>query len=142
VFEYEVSNRDRRSRGMAGAGVLALAHAGYHNSPEAKASGEWILKHDFDRYNEFEPFSSENKEKDRYHYSVFNCSQAMYQLGGDYWRQFFPRTAMALVNGQQADGSWPPEKNGRDGIYGNAYSTALCLLALGAPNQLLPIFQR
>lgn len=142
TFEYEVSPRDRRSRGMAGAGVLALAHAGFHNSPEAKMAGDWILKHDFDQYNEFIFFSDENKHKDRYHYGVFNCSQAMYQLGGDYWRQFFPAAAMAIVNGQQADGSWPAEKNNLDGMYGNAYSSALALLALGAPNQLLPIFQR
>ena len=142
TFEYEVSPRDRRSRAMAGAGVLALAHAGYHDSTEAKTSGEWILRHKFDRYNETELFSRENNKKDRYHYGVFNCSQAMYQLGGHYWEGFFPSAATALVNGQQTDGSWPAEGHFEERKYGNAYTTALSLLALGAPNQLLPIFQR
>ena len=43
------------TRAMAGAGVLALAHAGKHESKEAIASGEWILKHDFSKYNDDSP---------------------------------------------------------------------------------------
>ncbi len=142
VFEYEKSHRDRRSRAMAGAGVLALAHAGFHNSREAQLSGEWILRHGFEDYNVNIPFSRRNFAKDRYHYSVFNCSQAMYQLGGDFWAKFFPPTAMTLVTHQHADGSWPPESHQEDRQYGAAYTTALTTLALSAPNQLLPIFQR
>jgi len=37
--------RDQNRRAMAGARVLALDHEGEHNSTEAIASGEWILKH-------------------------------------------------------------------------------------------------
>ena len=47
VFEYTINEGDKRSRGMAGAGVLALAHAGLHNTEEAQRSGNWILKHNF-----------------------------------------------------------------------------------------------
>jgi hypothetical protein len=81
---------DGRTRGMAGAGILALAHAGYHNSIEAQSTGAWILKQNFDTYNR----SIQNPDTrvvDRYHYSMFNCCQGMYQLGGKYWREFFPR---------------------------------------------------
>src|SRR5262249_1970404 len=46
TFVYAADNNsDLRSRGMAGAGILALAHAGMHNAAEAKQSGEWILQH-------------------------------------------------------------------------------------------------
>ena len=79
---------------------------------------------------------------DRYHYSAFMATQAMYQMGGKYWRQHFPDTAKALVENQSKDGSWPPEKHQYDRQFGNAYTTALVVLALGAPNQLLPVFQR
>jgi hypothetical protein len=135
------ANIDFRSRGMAGAGILALAHAGYHNAPEATRSGEWILQHDFNDYNQIEPFLQDWKN-DRYHYGLFNCCQAMYQLGGHYWQQFFPDAVRTLLANQQPDGSWPAENHHHDARFGNAYTTALVLLTLGAPNQLLPIYQR
>ncbi len=142
VFEYEISPVDRRSRAMAGAGVLALAHAGYHDSDEAKRAGEWILRHHFDRYNQIDKFDQTVHFKDRYHYGVFNCSQAMYQLGGKCWQQFFPRLVDTLLKNQRGNGSWPAENHYEDGKFGSAYSTALVVLAIGAPNQFLPVFQR
>ena len=107
TVEYEVSIRDRRSRGMAGAGVLALAHAGHHRSYEAQAAGDW-----------------------------------MYQLGGKHWAQFYPGASRTLLDNQFPNGSWPADANMNDGKFGNAYTTALAILALSVPNQLLPIFQR
>lgn len=142
TFVYAADNNsDLRSRGMAGAGILALAHAGLHNAPEAKQSGAWILRNDFDRYNEFQPFTR-TFSIDRYHYSLFLCCQGMYQLGGEYWEQFFPNVVTTLLANQQADGSWPAESHFNDAQFGNAYTTALVLLTLGAPNDLLPIYQR
>jgi hypothetical protein len=142
TFQYVASKHDRRSRAMAGAGVLAVAHAGFHNSNEARTAGDWILKHKFDKYNVNVIFDPTAWPDDRYHYGLFNCSQAMYQLGDEYWDEFFPSTARTLLANQQADGSWPSESYNGDSIYGNAYTTALVVLSLSAPNQLLPIFQR
>jgi hypothetical protein len=142
TFQYVASKYDRRSRGMAGAGVLAMAHAGYHDSPEAQATGDWILEHKFDRYNVNVLFSPTAWPDDRYHYGLFNCSQAMYQLGDKYWDEFFPSTARTLLANQGTDGSWQPENYNGDNMFGNAYTTALVVLSLSAPNQLLPIFQR
>jgi hypothetical protein len=134
--------QDLRSRAMAGAGVLALAHAGFHGAPEATRSADWLLKYDFDNYNEVEMFQQTTFPIDRYHYSLFNSCQAMYQMGGKYWQQFFPRTVRTLLTNQQRDGSWPAESHFNDGQFGNSYTTALVVLSLGAPNQFLPIFQR
>jgi hypothetical protein len=145
VFEYVAGHpaEDDRSRAMAGAGILALAHAGLHGAPEAKQSGEFILRHDFDQYNALMSFGHKHESShDRYHYSLFNCCQGMYQLGGTYWQQFFPRTVATLLANQQADGSWPADDHAFDAQFGNAYTTALVVMSLGAPNQLLPIFQR
>jgi hypothetical protein len=141
AFGYLADFGDHRSRGMAGAGILALGHAGFHNAPEAKKSGDWILRHNFDRYNEINKFT-QDWFNDRYHYGLFNCCQGMYQLGGEYWEQFFPRAVRTLLANQQADGSWAAESHFHDGQFGNAYTTALVVMTLGAPNQLLPIFQR
>jgi hypothetical protein len=142
VFEYIISPADTRSRGMAGAGILALAHAGLHDSEEAKKSGEWLLKQSFAEYNGIEPFDQPGYKHDRYHYALFNSCQGMYQLGGRYWKEFFPPLVRTVLDNQQKQGSWPADTHMFDSRYGNAYTTALVLLSLGAPNQLLPIFQR
>jgi hypothetical protein len=141
AFEYANDGGDDRSRGMAGAGILALAHAGFHNSHEARESGEWILQNGFDEYNRFKMFE-QSRPHDRYHYAVFNCCQGMYQLGGEYWARFFPRVVRTLLENQRPDGSWPADSHWHDSQFGTAYTTALVVMTLGAPNQLLPIFQR
>jgi hypothetical protein len=137
-FRYVIGNTEHGSRGMAGAGILALAHAGFHNSFEAQQTGKWLLQHSFDGYNVTKPA----ERHDRYHYSLFNCCQGMYQLGSPYWKVFFPPTVRVVLEHQNPDGSWDAESYQRDRQFGNAYTTALVVLALGAPNQFLPIFQR
>ncbi len=144
-FTYEASSdKEPGSRGMAGAGILALAHAGLHDSKEARIAGDWLLQEGFANYNESRWYARRvDGTRDRYHYGVFCASQAMYQLGGKRWEQFFPPTARVILRNQNANGSWDPEGPGTgDRRYGNAYTTALMALTLGAPNQLLPIFQR
>lgn len=142
TFTYKLVRENRTSRGMSGAGILALAHAGQHNTREAQLAGDWLLKYGFERYNEGSPASRRSRNDDPYHYGLFTCCQAMYQLGGHHWQQFFPPTAEVILANQRSSGSWSPENVRRDARFGSAYTTALCLLALGAPNQLLPIFQR
>jgi hypothetical protein len=137
VFIYTTATGDSHSRAMAGAGILALAHAGYHDSDEAKQSGEWLLRHPFTEYN-----GNNGIRMDRYHYSLFNACYGMYQLGGPAWAEFFPPTVRTLLASQEADGSWDAESFQRDRAYGKAYTTAMVVLSLGAPNQFLPVFQR
>jgi len=141
TFEYITGYADDRSRCMAGAGILALAHAGFHESREAQQTGHWLLEHDFREYNVYLTFNQQGVH-DRYHYALFNCCQGMYQLGGRYWEEFFPPTVRTLLENQQADGSWPVDSHWHDSQFGNAYTTALVVMTLGAPNQLLPVFQR
>jgi hypothetical protein len=140
TFEYTISSEDRQSRAMAGAGILALAHAGQHQQATAIQAAEWILAHPFDRYN-IPLHVSRTYRGDRYHYGAFYCCQAMYQMGGRYWEEFFPPTARVLIAGQSPNGSWIAESN-EDMRFGPVYTTALGVLALSAPNQLLPIYQR
>jgi hypothetical protein len=140
TFQYIVSEEDEQSRAMAGAGILALAHAGFHGAPEAQLSAQWILQHNFDHYNVIHP--RVNRRHDRYHYALFTCCQGMYQLGGRYWEEFFPRTVHTVLANQLPNGSWPADTQWHDGQFGTSYTTALVVMTLGAPNQLLPIFQR
>ena len=123
-----------QTRAMAGAGALSLSLAGLHETPMAQSAGRWILRHRFDRYNH-----SINGQ-DHYHYSAYYCAQAMFQLGGDYWRQFWPPLVTVLLANQMRDGSWPAESKAE--MFGRTYSTSLVVLTLNTPNQILPIFQR
>lgn len=124
------------SRGTVGAGIVCLALAGEHESETAKVAGDWILRSSFEPYNEI------SFRDDRYHYGAFYCSHAMFQLGGDYWQRFFHKLLKTLSDAQHADGSWDTERAARDGEFGNLYTSALAVLALATPYQILPVYQR
>lgn len=137
VFYYKKSGYDHRwSRGMVGAGILSLAMAGQHDTRVAQRAGDWLV------LNPFHQFGESRGGGDRFFYSAYYCSQAMAQLGGKYWKQFFPSLAAALLRGQQASGEWPAEPYSNDRVFGNTYTTALAVLSLTPPLQLLPVYQR
>lgn len=136
TFAYGMQNlRHQQTRAMAGSGILLLSLGGEHETQMARTAGTWILRHPFDRYNRV-VYPSEH-----YHYGAYYCSQAMFQLGGEYWERFFPPFMRVHVESQQPNGSWPRETN-RDGEYGDVYTTSLMILSLTPPFQLLPIYQR
>ena len=135
-FMYGLNGSGRViSRGTTGAGILSLSLAGEHQSDVAQKAGRWLLNRPFDQYN------AHASRLDRYHYSAYYCSQAMFQLGGEYWARFYPPLARTLMRNQNADGSWKLEQ-GLDSKFGNVYTTSLVVLSLTPPYQLLPIYQR
>jgi len=121
-------------RAVTGAGIVSLSLAGLHQTEMARQAGRWLLDHPFDRY------MGTVGRCDRFFYGAFTCSQAMFQLGGRFWAEFYPVMARTLVEAQHPEGWWDKEK--RDMAYGWVYSTAMAVLALSPPYQLLPIFQR
>lgn len=141
-FSYLATSNRHVTRAMAGAGILALAHAGYHNSDEAQLAGDWVLKHSFEDYGQLLHGIAAKGHHDRYHYGLLLCSQGMYQLGGRHWQEFYPRVAPAVLRAQLDSGAWETAPRDPDKYYGKCYITSLCVLSLSAPNQLLPIFQR
>ena len=136
-FVYTIDGEEGHyaSGATVAGGIIALSMAGEHGTDMARKAGSWILESPFDRYNRRpHPF-------DRYHYSAYYCSQAMFQLGGEYWERFYPELQQTLLDNQNRDGSWNAEAH-RDERFGNIYTTALTVLALTPPHQLLPIYQR
>lgn len=121
---------------MVGAGILSLAMAGQHDTPIAQRAGDWLLNYPF------RGFGERIGGGDRFFYSTYYCSQAMAQLGGRHWKQFFPSLANVLLRSQQSSGEWPPEPYGADRSFGNTYTTAMAVLSLTPPLQLLPVYQR
>jgi hypothetical protein len=122
-------------RGMAGAGLLSLSLAGEHHSEIAKNAANYILKQPFDQ------FGRPNRSEEYPCYGAFYCSHGMFQMGGEYWKEFYPQLVKSVLKAQRADGSWMMQQ-GMDVQYGQSYTTALTILALTPPYQMLPIFQR
>ena len=52
------------------------------------------------------------------------------------------RARLLDITNQRRNGSWDPDCHDYDAKLGRAYTTALAVLALSPPYQLLPIFQR
>jgi hypothetical protein len=136
-FMYALHGSNRIcTRGTVGAGIVNLSLGGEHHSETARLAGDWVLRH------AFEPYNNHRSQKDGYHYGAFYCSQAMFQLGGDYWDRFFPKLLRVLADAQNGDGSWPEDSLPQYEHFGKVYSTSLSVLALATPYQILPIYQR
>ncbi len=108
-----------------GTAILCLELCRGHQTPEALRAGSHVLQHLL-RWDEINFF-----------YSAYYCSQATFQLGGNYWNYFRPELRKALLPYQQPNGSW----SGRDG-FGAAYGTSMSVLALTVEYRYLPIYQR
>ena len=121
-----------------GTGILCLEIAGYHqleklgkrHHDEAVAGGEWLLKHPYRSFN-----------GSHFYYGIYYTSQAMFQLGGDYFRQWFIPLEKLILTHQKPDGSWPAEHGSGQGG-GPVYATAMSVLALSVKYRYLPIYQR
>jgi hypothetical protein len=98
-----------------GTGILALELCGKerHHSREALLGGSYLLKNPL-RYNE-----------PHFFYAAYYNSQAMFQLGNNYWHIFRPQLHALLLDGQQRNGSWI-----NNDLTGTSFSTALATLAL------------
>jgi hypothetical protein len=122
------------TRAMVGAGILSLIISGNATNDEKmiQHAGRFINVFPFDQYAK--------PVKAYWHYSIYYCSQATFMMGGEYWRIFYPVAAKTLCENQSPEGFWEVDK--RTAYFGNSYSTALAILTLTPPYQMLPIYQR
>ncbi len=112
-----------------GTGILALELCQKHHTNEALVAGAYLLKNT--------GLSPVRTETSHFYYSAYYCSQAMFQLGGNYWNSYRPKLFKRLLEDQNRNGSWI----GRPGL-GASYSTSMSVLALTVEYRLLPIYQR
>ena len=109
-----------------GTGILGLEVCGKdkHRSHPATRGGDYLLRFPL-RWG-----------GGHFFYSIYYCSQATFQLGGNYWEYFRPRLHEVLLRHQTSTGSW----NGNQ--FGPNYATAMGVLALTVEYRFLPIYQR
>lgn len=117
----------RVTMGCTGTGILSLeiCRKTKGHSQEALQAGSFLLRHPL-RWND-----------EHFFYSVYYTSQAMFQLGHNYWNTFRPQFHRVLFDNQKPNGSWIAS----DG-YGPVYGTAMSVLALTVEYRFLPIYQR
>ncbi len=131
-FSYQVGQQ-QSGPARTGAGVLSLIMGGLRNTAECQNGLRYPVQHPLDRANEW-PY------REHFYYALYYVTQAMYQAGGDYWRQWFPIVRDRLVRMQDSGGSW----SRMDGYSeaGPEYATAMATLVLQVPAGLLPIYQK
>jgi len=117
--------------GRTGTGVLALQICGDFNSPEALRGGDYVRRVPLRWTGPF------------LYYAIYYCSQGMYQLGGDYWKDWRKRAEAMLLAHQNPDGGWTaPPNSSHEHQAGTAYMTSMAILALCVEFKYLPIYQR
>jgi hypothetical protein len=67
-------------------------------------------------------------------------SIALYQLGGEAWKGWYPGLAGALVAAQGGDGAWPANFDRWSGHAGQVYTTATAALILETPGRYPRLF--
>jgi hypothetical protein len=116
-----------------GTSILALELCGKekHRSPEALQAGAYLIKEqNLPRWGGTRFFF----------YNLYYCSQATFQLGGNYREVFRPKLHEVLLRNQRNNGSWTGPNE--DAALGPNYCTAMGVLALTVEYRFLPIYQR
>jgi hypothetical protein len=131
-FSYQIG-QNQSDPARAGAGVLSLIMAGLRNSRECQGGLDYLQRHPLAPGRDW-------AYRDHYHYAIYYVTQAMYQAGGDYWRQWYPTVRDRLVSTQDPEGSWSRTTGNSDA--GPEYATAMSVLVLQVPAGLLPIYQK
>ncbi|HEB54443.1 MAG TPA: hypothetical protein ENI87_14420 [bacterium] len=112
---------------ITAAGVAVLYNAGvYDDQPFVDKAVQYCKKH-------IRP-SVDNTG--HHYYTHLYWSQALYQRGGDDWKDYYRKMSRWLLKQQSRDGSWQG-----DGV-GTAYGTAIALTILQLPYAFAPIYQR
>jgi len=129
-FSYQIG-QNQSDPARAGAGVLSLMMAGLRDSAECQGGLAYLQLHTLRNSSEY---------GQHFHYAIYYVTQAMYQAGGEYWKQWYPTVRDLLVRTQDADGGWSRGANNSDA--GPEYATAMSILVLQVPAGLLPIYQK
>jgi hypothetical protein len=129
AFRYTPGGRPTVA--CTGTSVLALELCGKdeHRSDAVLKAAGFLLKHPPQWGGE------------QFSYSMYYCSQATFQLGGQYWNAYREQMHKVLLRNRADSGGW----YGADPvsqIYGPNYATAMAVLALTVEYRYLPIYQR
>ena len=119
-FAYQAGNA--ASYSMTAAALLCMTMVGKNDHALAQEAARYLLKND--------------APKHWHQYGLYYASQAMAQMGGPHWREFYPKLVATQLEAQSVTGMWTDDEAQREIV------TAWAVLSLTPPCQVLPIFQR
>lgn len=127
-YGYQSPNsHDKEYHTLTGAGMLANQMWGKGGRSEVRKAADYIVKNSKFTYD------------DRYAdlYAHYYESQAMMQMGGEYWEKYNLIFRDQVLKGQDSDGSWRVPGGGKEiravaplFVSNKIYRTALCTLML------------
>lgn len=116
---------------LTGAGLLCLELTGHHGEESTLKAAKYILRTFKELPNQERPF-----------YGTYYSSQAMFQIGGQYWDKYASWMYEYWLPKQKGDGSWEGWGGKWGGNNEQAYHTAMMVLSFTVPYRQLPIYQR
>lgn len=130
---------------MAAAGVVCLQEFGQYDDWRIAKSMEQVVR---DIRGTCRPGEARRGRRAPFDaYTLYYVAQALYQVGGEDWRQGYPLLRDAVVQ-SQLDAPNKPEDHGKwvgenrvGGKPGELYLTSVCCFVLAIPNRYLPILQ-
>jgi len=128
TFGYQGANGGNADT-LSGAAILCLELCGRHLEPEALKAAKYLkgcYKRTLGGGNGYS------------YYGLYYTAQGLFQIGGEYWKDFEPWLYETYMKKQQADGSW----RGSGSEQSPVYATAMTVLAFTVPYRMLPIYQR
>lgn len=127
-FKYQLLSSQDSKFPRSAAALVALYNAGIHEGD--------VVERGLDYMMQFRPSGIRGRDSQHYHYGHYYAVQAAWHAGGDYWQAWYPAIRDDLLDSQGRQGFW------MNHWIGPEYATAMALLVLQTPNNLLPIFER
>lgn len=127
-FKYQLLRSAESQFPRSAAALVALYNSGV-------TEGD-VLDRGLNYMIQFRPTGIRIREAQHFHYGHYYAVQAAWHAGGDYWQSWYPAIRDVLLASQGPRGNWSNHWIGPE------YATAMSLLILQTPNNLLPIFER
>ena len=125
-FCYQLDGTRESGFARSAAAIVGLQSAGVYAGKEIEKGVRYLF--------DSKP-ATDKLDGTYYHYGHYYAVQAIWQTGGRDWEVWFPVIRDEMLASQQNDGNWVSR-------YSAEYATAMSLIVLQIPNNLLPIFQR
>jgi hypothetical protein len=127
-FRYRLLEAPESKFPRSAAALVALYTSGVNEGP--------VIERGLDYVMQYVPGGRGSRNQEYYAYGQYYAVQATWHAGGKYWDVWYPAARDELVQLQLTEGNWS------DPWIGNEYATAMALIVLQLPNNLLPIFER
>ena len=131
---------------MAAAGVVCLQEFGQYDDWRIAKNMQILSAEIKSKIKPGAPFNRDGRSAYD-SYTLYYIGQAMYQVGGDSWRELYPLVRDNLIATQvrmpgdvHSDGAWHDTMR-VSGVPGDLYATAVSCFVLAIPNRYLPILQ-